>query len=286
MGIHYGVVITVSFEYPLTNNDTTVIIGILQDVTDRILNQTVDNDCVQSKDYNIQTHQMKNITLVNATIFVCDVQSQSIVLIAISNDTLKQDLIESINDNTHLVVSADIISIQTDTITLESAIVQSTEITTTDDALEESEEMEENNLIIYILGIVILCLAMSIISLFCFWKWRSEQKRQMIIVKQASHGNELEADTSMIQDIVPKIDTTRKDTELMYINDANRTPDNDHDEKDNDMDVNTTMDEMHENSVDGMYRIDNDTDGVIHTMGTPTAIDDESKINIKGANDN
>ncbi len=65
--IKFGVVITVTFDYKFGVNDTETILKIIEDVTSKLVNDTVTANCIESDDLNIKSVTRGDKTIVNAT---------------------------------------------------------------------------------------------------------------------------------------------------------------------------------------------------------------------------
>ena len=114
--IKYGIVITVTFDYKFTVNDTNTIKQVIQDITTKLINDTLTANCVESDDLNIHSRQEGNITIINATIFVCNKDSQTLLLKAFVSNNITADIVNDIHQQTGLQISIGSTSLQTDTI--------------------------------------------------------------------------------------------------------------------------------------------------------------------------
>eukprot|EP01084_Bolivina_argentea_P292922 503726_1 len=232
--INYGVIITVTFEYDFSYNDTNVIENILLKVTGNIVNNTVSEQCVKSNDFDIKTHKYANKTIVNATIFVCNVNARDNLLVAIGDNKLQHDLVQKINDDTHLQVSQDVITVQTDVIIVIQDMVTTTDILTTKG---EFHQNGKNKLMtVYIVGSIILVgILLICLGVYLYRKYTlnvsvmkdhsnlemavSEDIKSQIIEKTVAE-NEEKSEELMDTNLIDTNEDVNDENEDMYDNNA------------------------------------------------------------------
>lgn len=166
----YGITIEVVFDYEFDDTDTAVISDILEQETNKIINETaIPTECVGMIEYNSSIEP--SMTSIDVTVKLCDRESETLLLTAISDSNLEKDLIQSIGNRIDIIITQDILTLKVDTITKHNTAFGTSSIfdnTTADDSNHRNNEDEYLYIIAWILGLICLAICICILSWYYY----------------------------------------------------------------------------------------------------------------------
>ena len=189
----YGVKISITLKYKLNANisDTDIryiFINITKDIITDLTTDLAIENCIASKDYNISVavDEVKDQTTINATVFVCDDETQKLLTTEF-NDNLLTEVIDKTNiisivevNSTTIITGANPLHTESDG--------SASDITTTEDSNNypaTGDNQKKSDILIYVyIGIGAFSFLLLVACAFVYlWNKNKNLEKQMTALK-------------------------------------------------------------------------------------------------------